>query len=354
MDALKTAQKILKQQSRLLEQASAGLGKPFREALKLIEDCEGTVLALGFGKSGMVGAKIAATLRSAGRPATVMSPLEALHGEMAAIQKTDVALAISSTGESEELMKVAPWLRKKGVPLIALTPSARSSLARAADVLLLTAMPEDSADSVASYSPCLTALAIGDLLGLCLLHGQDMEHARPPEAGPREALYTVADLIATRPSNPTAPEDMIIKDALLELTAKGLGAISIVDASGRLSGIITDGDIRRLLQRSQGSLTRLFLTNVEAVMTRNPRRVTTDDTAFHALQIMENHAITVLPVIDNQGRPAGMVHLHDLVQMGLPQKEPRPAGKRSGAASGAKKKPQPRGEKPARGRGAKS
>lgn len=348
MDALKTAQKILKQQSRLLEQASQSLGKPFREALKRIEACEGTVLVLGFGKSGMVGAKITATLRSAGRPALLMSPLEALHGEMASVQKEDVALAISSTGESEELMKVVPWLRKKGVTLIALTPSDRSSLARAADVLLQTAMPGDTADSVASYSPCLSALAIGDLLGLCLLHGQDLEHARLPQAGPREALYTVGDLIATRPSNPTAPENMIIKDALLELTAKGLGAISIVDASGRLSGIITDGDIRRLLQRSQGSLTRLFLTNVDTVMTRNPRRITTDETVFDALQLMEGNAITVLPVTDTQGRPAGMVHLHDLVQMGLLHKEPRPAGKGSGAGSGAKKKSSSRNKKAGR------
>jgi arabinose-5-phosphate isomerase len=349
MDALKTAKMILKQQSEYLADAARTLGKPFSKALNLIEGCEGSVIVLGFGKSGMVGAKIAATLRSAGRPALVLSPLEALHGEMAAVQENDVAVALSSTGESDELMKVVPWLKKKGVSLIAITPSDRSSLARAADVLLQTAMPADSADSVASYSPCLTALAIGDLLGLCLLHGQDLDCARLPEAGPREALYTVADLIATRPSNPTAPENMIIKDALLELTAKGLGAITIVDARGQLSGIITDGDIRRLLQRSQGSLTRLFLTNVDTVMTRNPRRITTGDTVFDALQLMESNAITVLPVVDEQGRPAGMVHLHDLVQMGLLHNETRDAGKRSGAPRGAKNKTQDKTKKSGRG-----
>ena len=344
MDALKIAKKILKRQAENMDAAARTLGKPFEKALALIEDCKGTVLILGFGKSGIIGSKLAATLRSAGRPALVLGPLEALHGEMAAAQPGDVAVAVSSSGESEELMKVIPWLKKKGISLIALTPSDRSSLARAADVLLVTAMPADPADSHASYTSCLSALALGDLLGLCLLLGQDLEHARPAQAGPREALYTVRDLLASRPSNPTAPENMIIKDALLELTAKGLGAISIVDPEGRLAGIITDGDIRRLLQRSQGSLTRLFLTNVETVMTRNPRRITLDETIFGALQLMESKAITVLPVVDDESKPAGMVHLHDLVQMGMLGRQQ--GKKRSGAASASKNKSQSRAGKP--------
>jgi arabinose-5-phosphate isomerase len=238
---------------------------------------------------------------------------------------------VSSTGESDELMRIIPWLKKKKVKLIALTPSDRSSLARACDVLLKTQQPGNAADGFASYTSCISALAIGDLLGLSLLYAQDLEHGgAAPAAYARNAIHTVSDLIETRPLNPTSPENMIFKDALLELTAKGLGAISIVSPDGRLAGILTDGDIRRLLQRSQGSLTQLFLTNVSSVMTKNPRRIASDKTVFDALKMMEDNAITVLPVVDADGRPAGMIHLHDLVQMGLLHGKTAAAGKKKG------------------------
>lgn len=337
---------ILKQQGESLIRMSGRIGPSFEKALKWISECEGTALVIGFGKSGAVGQKITATLRSAGRKAVLLSPLDALHGEMAAAHPGDIALAVSSTGESDEIMHVLPYLRKKKIKLIALTPSPRSSLARAADVLLQTAMPHDAADSCASYSSCLSAMAIGDLLGLCLLRGQDIEHGPDTDRSPREAIYTVADLINTRPQNPTAPEDMMIRDALIEITAKGLGAISIVNADGALTGIITDGDIRRLLQRSMGSLTRLFLTNVDAAMTRNPMNVSPDHTVFDALRIMENHAITVLPVVDENGRPAGMVHLHDLVQMGLLHRKPVSAGRETKPVKKTAAKKKPKAKKP--------
>lgn len=338
-NATDRAMETLRRQGEMLQKASKQIGAEFEKASKIVSSCEGTVYTVGFGKSGTVCAKLAATLRSAGKKSLMLNPVDALHGEMASVRGSDAAIVISSTGESEEIMRIVPWLKKKKVKIIALTPSDRSSLARASNVLLRTSQPADAADGCASYSTCLSALAIGDLLCLGILYSQDIEQGRGPasEQPPGEAIYTVADLISLRPANPTAPENMIFKDALLELTAKGLGAISVVDADGKLSGILTDGDIRRLLQKSQGSLTRLFLTNADTVMTRKPKNIGLEKTVFDALRIMEDSAITVLPVVDKTGRPAGMIHLHDLMQMGLRHRVSEEGAKR-GSGKRAKKK----------------
>jgi len=186
-------------------------------------------------------------------------------------------------------------------------------------------------------------MALGDLLALTMLHNQEADHGRSIDAcDSGEALYTIEDLVTTRPHNPTVPWDTPFRDALFELTSKGLGAISIVDDAGRLIGIITDGDVRRLLQKSQGVLARIFLTNVDSCMTKNPKRLTPSKSVTEALELMENHAITVLPVVDDGGKPVGMIHLHDLVQLGIlhrspggrkPDRTPAPPGRKSGNPS---------------------
>ena len=343
MTGLELAQQLLEAQSRALKAAAAQLDDDFNKALKLLAACKGSVWVLVFGKSAAVGEKIAATLRSSGLKAIVVHPLDALGGEMAAVEKGDLALAVSSTGESGDLVRIIPHLKRTKIKLIALTPSPRSSLGRAADVLIKTQLPRDPADSRAGWSACLSALALGDLLGVCLLHNRMPEEITGAEQdGAGEAVTTVRDLLAMRPLNPTAPGDMIFRDALLEMSQKGLGAISIVDAAGKLTGIMTDGDIRRLIQRSVGSLSRLFLTNVDTVMTRNPRNIPPEKSVFEALGIMEDNAITVLPVVGKNGEPAGMVHLHDLVQLGLMHNKPtskkKPAAKKKKPAAKKKKR----------------
>jgi len=343
MISVKKIKETLVRQSAEIKRLSDGIGKPFEKALDLLRSCKGTIVVIGFGKSGAVGAKLAATFRSAGRHACLINPVEAFHGEAASISADDVAILLSSSGESDEIMRIIPWLKKKKVRLIAITPSERSSIARAADIVLKTVMPADGTDSLASYSTCLSALALGDLLALALLYDQDIEHERNESAGAGEgeAIYTIEDMLATRPNNPVVNNDLIFRDALLELTSKGLGAISIIDESGKLAGIITDGDVRRLLQKSQGSLTQLFLKNVDSVMTKNPKRITSKKTLQEALNIMEDNAITVLPVVDERAVPVGMIHLHDLVQIGLSVRsagERKPAGARM---KKAKKKQQP-------------
>ena len=337
MANLKKLKEMLERQGRGLEKLLESSGRQFEKALDMVRSCRGTVIVIGFGKSGAVGAKLAATLRSAGRRACLINPVEAFHGEAASFSGDDVALLISSSGESDEIVRIIPWLKKKRVPIIAVTPFDRSSIARAADVTLKTLTPADSIDNYASYSSCVSALALADLIALALLYEQDVERERTgaAEHGAGEVICTIEDLLATRPNNPVAPHDMIFRDALIELTSKGLGAISIVGPDGLLAGIITDGDVRRMLQRSQGSLAQLFLKNVEAVMTKNPKRIAAGKTLPEAIAMMEDNAITVLPVVNNKSVPVGMIHLHDLVQLGLQLSPPRQAKKASGPAKKA-------------------
>ncbi len=336
MISIRKIKDTLERQSAEIKCLADGIGKPFEKALDLLRSCRGTIVVIGFGKSGAVGAKLTATFRSAGRHACLINPVEAFHGEAASISADDVAILLSSSGESDEIMRIIPWLKKKTVRLIAVTPSERSSMARAADIVLKTSMPADGTDSFASYSTCLSALALGDLLALALLYDQDIEHERSDSSavGAGEAIYAIEDMLATRPNNPVVKNDLIFRDALIELTSKGLGAISITGDDGKLAGIITDGDVRRLLQKSQGSLTQLFLKNVDSVMTKNPKRIASKKTLQDALNLMEDNAITVLPVVDESSVPVGMIHLHDLVQIGLLV---RPVGERKSIHAQAKK-----------------
>ncbi len=322
------AKEILEHQSREISRLAGTLGKNFDKALDLVRSGKGAIVLVGFGKSGAVCAKLAATFRSAGRLAYVLDPVEAFHGEAAAIGPDDVAIAVSSSGESDEIMRITPWIRKRKAALIALTSSERSSLARAADIVLPTAPPADPTDAAASYTTCVSALAIGDLIGMSLLYEKaiDSERAEGTVAATGEAIFTIEDMLSARKKNPVVGKDVIFKDALIELTTQGLGAISVTDDDGRLAGIVTDGDVRRLLQKSQGSLTSLFLTSVGNVMTRNPKRITSTKSLHETLKVMEDNAITVLPVVNEKSKPVGMVHLHDLVQLGILQKSAPESG----------------------------
>ncbi len=340
MAPTKKAREILRNVAREIEGLASGLNKNFDHALELLQSCEGAIIVMGNGKSIPVGEKLVSSFRSAGRSACLLNPVDAFYGEAASVSARDVVLIISSGEDADEIIRIIPWLKTKKVKIIAVTPVARGGLARSADVLLTSAIATGSEDGLISYTTCLTALAVGDLLGLCMIHQQDIEHERAPASASdaREAIYTIGDLVATRPSNPTVPWDTIFKDALLELTSKGLGAISIVDDDGKLLGIITDGDVRRLLQRSQGSLTRIFLLNVDSVMIKNPKHIFAKKTLTEALTIMEDNAITVLPVVDDDMKPVGMIHLHDLVQLGLLRRDSNGAGTKKTAKKTKKKK----------------
>jgi len=337
MATKKKMKEVLRNLAKVLDGLSGSFPDSFDKAIKLLNSCKGNIVVIAYGKSAHIGSKLVSTFRSAGRKAYLLDPVDAFYGEAASVSGKDTSVIISS-GESDEIMRIIPWLKKKNARIISITPSGRSSLARASDVVLKTAMPADAADGMASYTTSITSLALGDLLGLSMLYDQDVEKERASSAGSSdEALYTIEDLLSTRPGNPYVPWDTPFRDALIELTSRGLGAISIVDDKGKIEGIITDGDVRRLLQKSQGSLARIFLTNVETVMTKNPKRLTPSKSLSEAINIMEDNAITVLPVVDDNEKPVGMVHLHDLVQLGILRKKPE--GKVKNKSIRANKKP---------------
>ncbi|MEW5946486.1 MAG: CBS domain-containing protein [bacterium] len=313
---------ILNEQKKNLARIIESLDESLDQALKLVRGTRGAVYVAGAGKSRPAAEKIASSLRTAGRTALFLDLHGAEPAETAPISHRDLVIVVSPTGESADLIRLLPALRKKKVKVIAITSSPRSGIARFSDLVVRTKLPSDLADSMIAFSPTLCALIAGETIAMTLIRDA-VSGARgaPPVIEPPDAAFTVADIIAVRPRNPVAAKSVIVKDSLLELTSKGLGAISIVDDDGRLAGIITDGDVRRLLQRSQGSLTRLFLTSADKVMTPNPKRISPEKNVFDALELMESAAITVLPVVDSDNRPVGMIHLHDLVQVGLLRKK---------------------------------
>ncbi len=313
--------KTLSQLSADISAMSAACAKSFPRALDLIAACTGGIAVIGLGKSGAIASKLASTLRGAGRKAHSLSPSDIFYEGGISLSPEDIAIVVSSSGASDEILRILPILKSSKTKIIALTPMTRSPLALASSVVLNTALPHDDNDRAAGFTSSLTALAIGDLLGMELMAAAK-SHKRKPAAATGQ--HTVRDILSQKSANPAVPGDTIFKDALITLTSRGLGAISITDDSGKLTGILTDGDVRRLLQRSQGSLTNLFLTNVDSLMTKNPKRVQATTSLSDALAYMEDNAVTVLPVTDAKGAPLGMIHLHDLVQSGLLGRYPQP------------------------------
>lgn len=300
--------------------SSAGkLDKSTSMAVDAISACRGTVIVIGSGKLNRIAEKISADFRSTGRVSYSLDPSALLHGEAATISKNDVVMLISTGNEREDATALIPTLKKIKPFTIVLTSSSRSTLARIADIVIAIPAAVDNADSLLVFTASVSALAVSGMICLSLLYRNeaDRKTETPVYDGSGDAIYSVNDLISSDSKTPSVPCDTPFRDALIELTSKGLGAISVTDENGQLAGIITDGDVRRLLQKSQGSLARIFLTNVESVMIKNPKRITTGTTLADALQIMENSAITVLPVVNSKNAPVGMIHLHDLVQLGL-------------------------------------
>ncbi|MFH1539419.1 MAG: CBS domain-containing protein [bacterium] len=330
MKILEQAAELVRLQKENLDRVEKELGEAFAEAYGLIHGARGNVIVVGVGKSASAAAKVSASLRGAGARAFSLHPPALAQWERGAEAK-DVMLIISPTGESEQVLRFLPGLRRRGVKVVTLTSLPRSSLARASDVVLRTVPPGDDADSHLEVSAPLSALVVGEILALLLLaDARKKKKVRLAGGDAEEKAYTVADIMASRPKNPAVARHCVVKDALGELTNKGLGAVSVVDDGGKLLGIVTDGDVRRLLQRSVGSLSRIFLTSVEDIMTANPKRVTESSAVAEALELMEKLAITVLPVVNEKDEPVGMVHLHDLVQISLLKKRPKRRKKRGG------------------------
>jgi arabinose-5-phosphate isomerase len=292
----------------------------FSRAVAILRDTRGKVVVTGMGKSGLIARKIAATLASTGTAAFFLHPAEGIHGDVGMINRGDAAIVLSNSGETEEVLRLLPAFKRLGLPLIALTGSPASTLARHADAVLDVGVREEACPlGLAPTASTTAALAMGDALAVVLFEekgfsAEDFARLHPGGALGRK-LLTVADLMHTGEAIPLVEEGTLLKDALFTISAKRLGVTGVLDREGRLTGIITDGDVRRAMARG----TDIFTATAGEVMTANPKRIAPTELAAAALRRMEEHAITSLLVCEpaEPQRLIGIVHIHDLLKAGV-------------------------------------
>ncbi len=314
--ALRLAARTLDIEAAALAGVKAALGPSFVEAARAMLTCRGRVVVMGMGKSGHVGRKIAATLASTGTPAMFVHPAEASHGDLGMVTPDDVVLAISNSGESDELNAVVPLLRRLGVTLVAMTGRADSTLARHAHVVLSSAVEQEACPlNLAPTASTTAQMALGDALAVALLDARgfaedDFARSHPGGALGRRLLVHVDDLMRTGDALPRVPPEAPFDRVLREMSAKGLGFTAVVDADGRAIGIFTDGDLRRLIEKG-GDLRAL---TAAEVMHPGPRTIARGALAVDAAALMERHRITGVLVVDADGRLAGALNTNDLMR----------------------------------------
>jgi arabinose-5-phosphate isomerase len=312
------ARRVLSIEASALTALAARLDARFDEAVRLIAGRGGKVVVTGMGKSGHVGRKIAATLASTGTPAFFLHAAEALHGDLGMLERHDLVLAVSNSGETVEILDLVPHVKRLGLPLVALTGRPASTLGRAADAVLDVSVAEEACPlGLAPTASTTAALAMGDALAVALLeHGgfrpEDFAALHPAGTLGRK-LLRVSDLMHIGDEVPRVSQSSVMREVLLEMTAKRLGVTAVVDAHGKLAGIVTDGDLRRALATGSDVMGR----PVVEVMGQHPKTIDADALAALAVATMERHAITVLFVLDADDRLMGVIHLHDLLRAGV-------------------------------------
>ncbi|HQX45902.1 MAG TPA: KpsF/GutQ family sugar-phosphate isomerase [Steroidobacteraceae bacterium] len=319
-DGLLTAgRRALRIEATAVESLLKRLDARFAAACRLCLACTGRIVVTGMGKSGHVGGKIAATLASTGSPSFFLHPAEASHGDLGMITRTDLALAISNSGETPEVLTLLPHLSRLGVPLIAMTGNPGSTLARAAAVNLDISVPEEACPlNLAPTASTTVTLAMGDALAVAVLDArgfteQDFARSHPGGTLGRRLLLHVEDVMRKGDDVPRTAPDAFLKEGLVEMSRKGLGMTVIVDGTGRSLGVFTDGDLRRILDQPVD----VRAARMAEVMTAPGKSIGPRELAAEAVHLMELHRITALPVIDAAGRVVGALNVHDLLRAGV-------------------------------------
>ena len=309
-----TARKVLEIEAHAILGLVPRVGESYDRAVEILHGCAGRVVVSGMGKSGLIGQKISATLSSTGTPSLCLHPAEATHGDLGRIVKGDVLLAISYSGETEEMLALIPWMRRLGSPVVAMTGNPLSALAHAADVNLDVSIAKEACPfGLAPTASTTAALAMGDALAMGLLErrGFTIEDFAVLHPGGRigKKLVRVEDVMHAGDLAPRVRPDAPMREVLFEMTKKRLGMTTVVDAAGTLLGMISDGDLRRHMERDGYAL---LDQTAGQCMTSGPLTVRRRDLATAALAVMEDRKITSLPVVDAAGVVEGVVHLHDL------------------------------------------
>jgi len=312
-----TARQVIAVEASAISRLAEQIDENFIRACALMLACRGRVVVSGMGKSGHIGNKIAATLASTGTPAFFVHPGEASHGDLGMITDKDVVLALSYSGETDELLTILPLIRRRGVPLIGMSGNCQSSLARLADAHLdVSVAAEACPHNLAPTSSTTAALVMGDALAIALLEARgftadDFARSHPAGALGRRLLLRIADIMHTGAQVPVVLQSASLSTALVEMTHKGLGLTAVVDAEQHLLGVFTDGDLRRTLDDAQIDLRA---TTVEKLMTLQPKTVLPDRLAVEAARLMEDYKVHALLVVDADGTLVGALNIHDLLR----------------------------------------
>jgi arabinose-5-phosphate isomerase len=321
MDMIETAKKVLQIEADAVLALIDRINGNFSQAVAMILGCQGRVVITGMGKSGLICQKIAATMASTGTPALFLHPAEGIHGDLGMLMKGDVVVAVSNSGETEELIRILPVIKRMGLPLIAMAGNPRSTLAKAGDVFIDISVAEEACPlGLAPTASTTATLAMGDALAVALLlergfQEDDFALFHPGGALGKRLLLRVEDLMHKGSEIPLVPANTPLKEALFEITSKKLGITGVADERGQLLGVFTDGDLRRCIEQGLDVLNR----PISEFMTRNPKRILRSNLAAKALQRMEEHTITSLFVFEAEEtpEPVGILHLHDLLRAGV-------------------------------------
>ncbi|EKN69385.1 KpsF/GutQ family protein [Neobacillus bataviensis LMG 21833] len=310
---------VLEIEARAILNYKTLLGDEIIQAIELLLNCSSHVIVTGMGKSGIIGKKISATLASTGTPSFFLHPAEGLHGDLGMVTDKDIIVAISNSGETEEILKIIPSIKRIGAKMIAIVSNSFSTLAEKADITISIGEIEEACPlGLAPTTSTTLTLAIGDAIAIALLNAKNFTAERfalyhPGGSLGRKLLLTVEDIIQQSQKNPIVNYRLGFKDVLFKMTESGIGAVSIVGEDGVLIGVLTDGDLRRAL--TYGS--EIMDKNILSLYNRSPITITPDILAVEALKLMEDKKITVLPVINRDNRPIAMIHIQDLTKMGF-------------------------------------
>ncbi len=318
-EIIKKAKKVIEIEAEAVNVLSERIDKDFVTAVHLIYEAKGRVIISGVGKSGLIARKIVATFNSTGTPAIYLHPTDALHGDLGMVRKDDIAIIISKSGNTEELFNLTPMIKRIGVKVIGMLGQKDSKIARLCDVVLDISVKEEACPyDLAPTASTTTTLVMGDALAITLLElrgftVEDFATLHPAGSLGKRLSLKISEIMYKGKDIPLVNQNDSLKDTIIEITSKRLGTTAVIDDEGKLVGIITDGDIRRLLEKT------MDIVNLKAkdIMTENPKTINPELLASFALQQMENYKITSLIAVEENNVPVGIVHLHDLVNLGL-------------------------------------
>ena len=319
VNIIKIGKKVIRIESQAVSNLENRIGENFRKAVEILLNCKGRVIVSGMGKSGIIAQKIASTLTSTGTAALFLHPAEGVHGDLGAVMKEDVVICISKSGNTEEILRLLPMFRRQGVPILAMTGNLDSPLARQSDTALDVSIKEEACpyDLVPTASTTVT-LVMGDALAMALfqMRGfsvEDFVQFHPGGDIGKRLLLRVDDIMRTGEDMARVQEDTPLTDTILEITTKRLGATCIMTKNGKLAGIITDGDIRRLMERKHD----IWKLRARDIMSRDPKCIESGSLAAKALHLMEEYSINQLIIVDKKMNPQGMIHVHDILKAGI-------------------------------------